>query len=249
MKAEGGSLGHYNRLYTYSMGNLAFLLYQGVTPQPVANYQRWQEVGRHVKRGAKAFYILRPINVKLDELDDEGNPKTITRFKPVKSVFRLEDTDGEPLPELELPEWSRERMLGNLAIELASDFPTYNGNVQGLSEGRTIYINPVAKYPEKTFFHETSHCVHGHTEGDYSEYLAHRGIYEAEAEGSAHIVTNELGLLDDDAREESGAYIRHWLKDGQIPDRSIRRIFKVSDEILKAGRKPEIIEAQTNNPE
>jgi hypothetical protein len=236
METEGGSLKHYNALYRYSMGNLAFLMYQGVTPQPVANYQRWPEVGRHVKRGAKAFYILRPITVKLhDQLDEQGQPKTIQRFKPVKSVFRLEDTEGDPLPEIELPEWSRDRALGALGLRIV-EFEAFEAGMQGYSRDKDIAINPIAKYPEKTFFHETAHHVVGHVAGDHAEYVQHRGVFEAEAEGTAHLVMNELDLLTDDARSSSGAYLRHWLGGQPVPEKSVRRIFKGTDDILKAGR-------------
>jgi hypothetical protein len=237
MKAEGGSLSHYNALYRYSMGNIAFLMYQGVTPQPIANFKRWTEVNRHVKRGAKAFYILRPITVKLhDQLDEDGKPKTFQRFKPIKSVFRLEDTEGDPLPEIELPEWSRERALGNLGLTVV-EYEAFDAGVQGYSVGKTIAINPIAKYPEKTFFHECAHCQIGHTtEDSHDEYLKHRGVYEAEAEGTSHLVMNDLGLLTDEARSSSGAYLRTWLGGEPIPDRSVRRIFKATGEILEAGR-------------
>jgi hypothetical protein len=249
LESESGSLSHYRTMYNYSLGNIAFLLYQGVTPQPVANFQRWKEVNRHVKRGASAYYILRPITVKTDQLDPKtGEPKMIQRFKPIKSVFPISMTEGEPLPDLELPEWSRDRMLGNLGLTLAADFPTYDGNTQGLSQGKTIYINPAAKHPEKTFFHETAHCQIGHTEDNYEEYLKHRGSYEAEAEGTAHIVGNELGVLSQEALADSGAYLRNWLRGEKIADRSVRRIFKAGDEILQAGRNDEKIETQSNNP-
>lgn len=234
---EGSTGNTYSRLYNYSMGNRALLMYQGVIPQPVATFNRWKEVDRHVKRGAKAKAILRPITVKLrDEVDEEGNPKTMTRFKLVNSVFPISDTEGEPLPELELPQWSKARALATLAITEVP-FQTFNGNVQGYSFGRNIAINPAAKYPVRTTAHELGHIVSGHTSQDaLAEYEQHRGVFEFEAEGTAHLVLNEIGQLDSDVASVSRAYLQGWMGQQKPTEKSVRTIFKATDAIVNAGR-------------
>ena len=233
---EGSTGDTYRRLYNYSMGNIAFLMYQGVLPQPVATYDRWKSVGRHVKRGASAAYILRPITVNLkDELDDDGQPKTVQRFKPVKSVFPISMTEGEPLPELEHPAWDKARALGELAITQVP-YQSYDGNAQGYSFEHSFAVNPVAMYPDKTMMHELSHIVAGHTEqATAEEPVAHRGLVEFEAEGSAHLVMNELDLLTPDMATVSRGYIQGWLKGERPSDRSIRKTFTTADRIIRAG--------------
>lgn len=235
---EGSTGNTYSRLYNYSMGNRALLMYQGVLPQPVATYNRWLEVDRHVKRGAKAKSILRPITVKSKtELDENGNPKTYQRFKLVRSVFPICDTEGEPLPDIELPEWSKARALASLAIT-EIPFAEYNGNVQGFSIRRHIAINPAAKYPTRTTMHELAHVVHGHTASDQAlaEYSQHRGVKEFEAEAAAYLTLNELELLDDEVARVSRGYVQAWMGEQKPTEQSVRAIFKVTDAIVNAGR-------------
>ena len=68
-------------------------------------YRQWQQAGRHVRKGAKAIYILVPrtVMVETDETDDHGEPISRPRLVGFGAapVFRLEDTDGEPLPRYE----------------------------------------------------------------------------------------------------------------------------------------------------
>lgn len=67
-------------------------------------FRQWKEVGRTVKRGARAFYILGPCTViaKQDDPDrgiEEGDT-ILTGFRALP-VFGLSQTEGEPLPWIE----------------------------------------------------------------------------------------------------------------------------------------------------
>jgi hypothetical protein len=233
-----GSLGDtYSRFYSYSYLNQILLLSQGVPLEPVATYKRWASMNRQVQRGARAAAILRPITVKLkDEVDDKGQPKTITKFKPVNCIFPVSMTEGDPLPDYEPPAWSKERALGALGITMTK-FAEFDGNAAGYSVGREVAINPVAPYPLKTLIHECGHIVVGHTAEDPSEYQEHRGIKEFEAEGTAYLVMNELEVPEEQwSPSESRAYVQHWLRNSDPPQRSIRSVFSATDAILKAGR-------------
>lgn len=233
-----GSVGNtYRRLYAYSMGNIAFLMYQGVLPQPVATFKRWTEVDRHVKAGSHAFYILRPIKVTLkDKLDDEGNPLVIQRYKPVKSVFPISMTEGEPLPEVELPDWSKSRAMANLDITEVP-FQDFDPNIQGYSLDRSIAINPAARFPEKTMAHELAHVVLGHTATQVTDLdNLPRSLKEVTAESTAHLVTTELGLMTPDAASVSRGYIQGWRGSTELGGTVVRSIFKATDEIVQAGR-------------
>lgn len=235
-----GSLGTtYRRMWQYSTSNCAFLLMQGCPMEPIATFKRWQSVNRQVTRGARAFYINRPINVKTGQVDEEtGEDKMIQRFKPVKSIFPVSMTEGEPLPEVELPEWSRSRALSALAIRQVA-FESFDNNTQGHSIGRDIAINPVARFPEKTLAHELAHVVLSHTTPEaHDDYVRHRGIKEYEAEGTAHIVMNELGLLTPEMATVSRGYLQQWMEGNKPAETSIRAIFKAADTILAAGREP-----------
>src|SRR5512143_2111872 len=59
-------------------------------------FRQWQEVGRHVKKGSKAFTILAPRFIK-EHTEDQQEAKTILVGFPSVPVCRVEDTEGEPL--------------------------------------------------------------------------------------------------------------------------------------------------------
>ena len=66
-------------------------------------YRQWQEVGRHVRKGERAFHILVPLTKTVGETDDAGNESKrsfVYGFKGA-AVFGLEQTEGEALPGLD----------------------------------------------------------------------------------------------------------------------------------------------------
>lgn len=223
----------YSRFYNYSFNNQILLFIQGVT-EPVATFKRWKDLNRNVKKGSKAKAILRPITVTLrDDLDDEGNPKKITKFKLVNAIFTVSDTEGEELPEYKPAEWCEETALSALGITRVS-FDEVDGNTQGYSHGKSVAINPVAAYPFKTLFHELGHVVLGHTETP-EEYRKHRGIREFQAEAVAYLCMNSVGAQEHMDASGSRGYIAHWLQGDTPSDAAIKAVFKAVDEILRAG--------------
>jgi antirestriction protein ArdC len=232
-----GSTGDtYNRLHEYSFLNRINLMMQGCPLEPIATYKRWQSLGRQVLKGSHAYEIIRPIIIPKKDEAGEKTGETFRRFKSVRAIFPVSMTEGEPLPEVELPEWSLDTALQALDIRRVP-FVSFSSNTQGFSYERTFAINPVAKYPMKTTMHELSHIVSGHTtKNELAEYEQHRGVKEFEAEGSAHLVMNELGALTDEQAEVSRGYVQGWLKNERPHEASIRRIFTTTETILKAGR-------------
>lgn len=229
----------YSRFHPYSPRNIAFLAMQGCPPEPVATYKKWSELDRQVQKGSKAYSILRPIQVKVrgeeNEEDPEADPKMIRRFKVVRALFAYSQTAGEELEPVEPRDWSTERALGALAINLVP-FEHYDGNIGGYAVGRDIAINPVAPYPLRTTLHEMSHVEHGHTTTDnLPAYQEHRGQYEFEAEASAYVTLNTLGELPEEVAAVSRGYVQHWLQDEKPSDQSLRNVINVSSRILSAG--------------
>src|SRR6266446_9572288 len=58
----------YSVFWNYSLGNQIFALFQahrrGIALGPIASFNRWKELGRHVKRGEKAIELCMPITMK-----------------------------------------------------------------------------------------------------------------------------------------------------------------------------------------
>src|SRR5437016_14068602 len=64
----GALMKAYSLFWNYSLGNqiLAFLqaAQRGIALGPIASFNRWKELGRHVKRGEKAIELCMPITLK-----------------------------------------------------------------------------------------------------------------------------------------------------------------------------------------
>ena len=85
--------------HSWSWRNQVIVLLHGTSD--ARGYKQWQEVGRTVKQGERAFYILVPLTRK--RIDDEGEGRIVViGFRSVP-VFGLEQTQGDPLPSSLLP--------------------------------------------------------------------------------------------------------------------------------------------------
>ena len=232
----------YSLFWNYSLGNQILALIQanqrGIPLGPIASFNRWKELGRHVKRGERAIELCMPIACKrtVTEQGPDGNDvETEVAFKRFvfrRNWFMLSQTDGAEYQPPAIPAWDRERALRTLAVEEIS-FESTNGNCQGYARGRQIAINPLAQMPAKTTFHELAHIELGHTsEAIHDSEALPRNLKEVEAEAVALLCLESLGM---DGAEYCRGYIQSWLAGAEIPDRSAQRIFCAADKILKAG--------------
>jgi hypothetical protein len=236
MSLEGSVGDTYTRAQEYSYGNTILLMMQGAR-EPHASYKNWRRLGRYVVAGAKGKYINRPRMIKVE--DEDGT--VIERragFLLGKWAFGLSDTEGDelPPPEPRTENWDRDRMLGNLGIRMVP-FESISGRLQGYAQGRNIAISPIAKHRDRSFFHETSHVILGHTQGEQVvEYQQHRGRMEAMAELTGHLVMTELGIMTPEMAEHSRGYAQSWAKREDLTERDIHQIFGAVEKIVKAGR-------------
>ena len=81
----------------WSLQNQLIVMYN--ESEDARGYKQWQNVGRHVKKGSKAVYILVPNMFK--EKDEKGEEVKVLRGFHGIPVFKYEDTDGDSLPEYE----------------------------------------------------------------------------------------------------------------------------------------------------
>ncbi len=151
----------------WSLGNRLLIL--AADTDDARGFRQWQEVGRKVKKGAKAIYIFAPktrrkitSHIEIDPNTGEEQkikkPQTIiTGFKNIP-VFRMEDTEGEPLPDYTPPE---PPPLFGIAKQFVKDvkYKPFIGMYYG-------YFSPTKEeivlntHDAKTFFHELAHAVH-----------------------------------------------------------------------------------------
>ena len=122
-------------------------------------YRQWQQAGRQVKQGAKAFHILGPKIKKIKKTDDDNKdiekPVVIGFFSI--PVFRSEDTDGEPLPY----EPASPPPLAEVAerFGLSVSYQAFAGNYYGCYQKKSKRII-LATHKEQVFFHELAHAAH-----------------------------------------------------------------------------------------
>jgi antirestriction protein ArdC len=244
LTVEGSFGDSYSRFHAYSLRNIGFLAMQGCPPEPVATFKRWQELGYHVKKGERAYSILRPITVRVNGDENEAAPATdaepdkprmMRRFKVVRALFHYAQVAGEgELPPYVPPNWDEARALETLDIT-EEPFAEYNGSILGYSYARTIAVSPVAPYPLKTRVHEVAHVDLKHTAVDTPRLDSHRGLAEFEAESTAYLVMHQLGAEGQMDASESRAYVQRWLQGDTPPESSIKSVFNSSDRIVRAG--------------
>lgn len=229
----------YSTFHEFSIGNqmLAWgqLSDRGIPLGPIATYNRWQELGRQVKKGEKAIELVMPVTVNKKDEAGEKTGESFTWFTMKPRWFALSQTEGEDFAhEAKTPDWDAAKALEALGISEVR-FESTSGNCQGYASGKTIAVNPVAALPHKTRFHELAHVVLGHTsEGTLQDdERTPRDIREVEAESVAYICVSLLGLP---GQAESRGYIQHWLGGQRIEDRSAQRIFAAANKILEAGQ-------------
>ena len=227
----------YSAFHGYSLGNQLGALLQchrhGIEPGPIDTYKGWLDKGRQVRKGEKAIWLCMPLTRKKTNGDTGEDELYITAFVWKPRWFVLGQTDGEPVPMPEIPEWNKERALAALGIEQIP-FTHTNGNVQGYAKKSQVAISPLAELPHKTLFHEVAHVVLGHTtEAEISDSeQTPRSLREVEAEAVALLVCESLGLA---CSEYCRGYIQNWLEGDVIPEKSAQKIFGAADRILKAG--------------
>lgn len=94
-------------------------------------FKQWQAVGRNVRKGERAFYILAPVTRKVERERADGTKETAVvpvAFKAA-AVFGLSQTEGEPLPgdNPELVEWVDSLPLVDVARSWGLAVETFDG--------------------------------------------------------------------------------------------------------------------------
>lgn len=214
----------------------------------LAGYSGWQKkFERHVKPGEHGIKIFAPAPVKvqierekkdpdtdLPELDENGDPVMETveiktpKFKVV-TVFDVSQTDGKPLPSLEIDE-----LTGNVenyepffkALNRTSTVPI---SFEEMEDGANGYYSPVEKriairegmseaQTIKTTIHELAHSrLHDfdRSKSVAAEARKDRNTKEVEAESVAYVVCQHFDI---DTSDYSFGYVATWSADRELPE-------------------------------
>jgi hypothetical protein len=167
-------------------------------------FRQWQQEGRYVVKGAKAFYILVPY---LKKVEEEGGEKEVLRGFMAKPVFRYEDTDGKQLdyPELELPELPLAEVARQWGIEVKAIPGNYS--LYGYYSAARKEI-ALATKDECVFFHELAHCAHEKVQGSLK--AGQDALQEIVAELASQALCRIVGKKPDDTLGNSYQYIESY---------------------------------------
>lgn len=207
-------------LRRYSFNNLMLIAAQCPHATHVAGFRKWQQLNRHVRKGEKAIKILGYSTKKITKTDPATGEEVedrVARF-PVLSVFDVSQTDGDPIPDTNYhlptgdgPDGALDRLTAWLQAEgwtLAS-LPLA-GAMEGYTDHRRRIIAtesnlaPAARLV--VLLHEAAHALLHEND---AEYVAHRGLCETEAESTAYVLANLLGL---DVDASSISYVAGWAR-------------------------------------
>jgi antirestriction protein ArdC len=195
-------------------------------------FRQWMDAGRHVKKGAKAIFILVPRIIKREIATETGEAEeeVLAGFMG-KPVFRVEDTDGEPLDykKLELPLlplMERAREWG-LSVKAVPGNYHYHGYFS--QEKHEIGL---ASKDEAVFFHELGHAAHHRLVGDLRTVPPWEKEVVAELAAAAlcRIVGKESNYLG-----TSFQYLKHYAEqEGLSPVKACLKVINQTEAVLRA---------------
>lgn len=214
--------------HRYSLNNLLLIAAQRPAATQVAGFRAWQERGRQVRKGERAIKIRGFSTTRVTREDPETGDETehrLPRF-PVLSVFDIAQTDpidgaeqppAHPAQRLagDDPTGIYERVLGHLVdqgwtVTRERIGAEINGYTTTDGTRRIVVEEALSSaHAAKTLIHETAHAVMHAEKLTGTEYVAHRGRYETEAESVAYVLAGLLGL---DTSGYSVGYITSWAR-------------------------------------
>lgn len=231
------------KFHKYSFNNCLLIGSQRPDASQVAGFQTWKQMGRHVKKGERGIFILAPLVRSIEQPVDDGSTvaiRALSGFRTV-SVFDIEQTEGEPLPEVAGRLQGDDQGLFSLLEAFATNkgIPVSvtkiaaNGICQ-YSQGKpveiAINVNLAPLHRAKTLAHELAHALL-HNPQEYGE---HRGDNELEAESTAYVVLNHFGF---DSASYSLGYVAHWQKSaGEDKEGTLEQLRASAQAIHKASQ-------------
>lgn len=252
-----------SKFHNYSFNNTLLIAMQKPEATLVAGYQAWQKnFERHVNKGEKAIRILAPAPYKIKEerdkldpvtgemmFDENGMPQkeetevTIPAFRAV-SVFDVSQTDGKPIPELEVNELLStvegyedfvQALMNISPVPIAfEDIPGDSKGYFSTAEKRiAVQENMSESQTLKTMVHEVAHSMLHDKEVNQSMDIPvkDRNTKEVEAESVAFTVCQHFGI---DTSDYSFGYVAGWSSGRNMKElkSSLDTIRKTASELI-----------------
>lgn len=227
-----------SKFHNYSFNNTLLIAMQRPDATLVAGFNAWKnKFNRYVKKGEKGIQIIAPAPIKeveerekidkdtgLAVLNENGEPEmerveyVVPRFR-VTTVFDVSQTDGEPIPSLEVNELTasvKDYALLTAAIEQVSPVPMRFDEIEGDAKGYysdadkeiCIQVGMGESQTIKTMIHEVAHAMlHNSDLMEQSGEEKDRLTKETEAESIAFTVCSALGI---DTSDYSFPYVASW---------------------------------------
>jgi antirestriction protein ArdC len=179
-------------------------------------FRQWQEVGRHVRKGERAFYILAPSLRRAEPKDDEPQDEpefVVTGFVCVP-VFGYSQTEGDPLPGAE----EEAAFLSALPlVEVARSWGLHVGTFAAEGTGRLGYYRPgeaiaVGVENLSTWTHELLHAADDRR-GTLVRARGQKLSNEVVAEFGGAILLECLGYSVESDRGGAYAYIESYCRE------------------------------------
>ena len=235
---------HDRPMAEWSLGNQLLALVHGT--DDARGFRQWEQVGRHVRRGSRAFSILGPCTVKRTETDAETGEEVrrvvVTGFKAIP-VFRLEDTDGEPVayPDYSPPELPP---LSEVAERLGvpvrySPVPAHERGHFSLVRGEIV----LGTHDVDTYFHELAHAAHATLEPLQGGQNPRQ---EFIAETVSAVLCRLYGL--DGHLAEARGYVDFYAGQ-ERPERAVMRLLADVQRVLDVILEPAAAGAETSTVE
>jgi antirestriction protein ArdC len=213
-----------SRFHRYSANNAMLIMLQtGGSATKVAGFRAWQRMNRFVRKGEKAIYVLAPMVYNRDDTADADDRTSVIKGFKYVPVFDVSQTDGEEMPSI------CNRLAGDdpagiyselMAIAHSVGFEVEDFDFADGTNGDCSHLqhrirvessnSPVQRI--KTLAHELAHAL-------LHEQFSDRKLAELEAESTAYVVCQSLGL---ETADYSFGYVATWAGGGEAAIADIR---------------------------
>lgn len=249
------------RFHRYSFSNTLLILMQRPDATQVAGFGTWKQLGRPVRKGEHGIKIIVPYRsarartnqiepsdrwsegamgtpaAQVDAPGDAAGHQQLTgaRRFGVGTVFDISQTDGVPLPAIDVPVLAGndgQTLYDQLAGVATDDGLTLERRHDRLRPTTMGFYSPTeqlivvreasTRQMTKTLAHELAHHFSGATVPSPEE--------ETVAESAAYIVCARFGL---DTGERSFPYIATWSQDQRVFRAALGRIQQVSHQMIE----------------